>query len=222
MPKKINPSSLGLVIALGSIWGLSEAGLGMALRNCASFVSGSIMTGIALFFISAVWKRNPQVLGPVLLVVIASVFKMFDAFLLSLPIRHGAVANPIFAFLTEVLAFIIIVSFARENLTQKRGGQALLGALAALLAVNLFPLVRFITGIPACVVPGTSVPLSLYYAPVAVGISLITVPFGFWVGEKVKALESTGSSIRRLVFDRWIAPTAVILSLVLMMAIRLP
>ena len=50
---KNNPKSyLGLIVVLGSVWGLSEAALGMGLRSCAAFVSGSIMTGVALFFMA--------------------------------------------------------------------------------------------------------------------------------------------------------------------------
>jgi len=53
MGKNISTYHLGIVVMLGAVWGLSEAGLGMGLRSCASFVSGSIMTGVALFFIAA-------------------------------------------------------------------------------------------------------------------------------------------------------------------------
>ena len=43
-----NPKSyLSFVVMLGAVWGLSEAALGMGLRSCASFLSGSIMTKIA-------------------------------------------------------------------------------------------------------------------------------------------------------------------------------
>ena len=40
MNNSIPKSYLGLVIVLGSVWGLSEAALGMGLRSCAAFVSG--------------------------------------------------------------------------------------------------------------------------------------------------------------------------------------
>jgi hypothetical protein len=155
MDQKIPKSYLGIVVMLGAVWGLSEAALGMGLRSCAAFVSGSIMTGVALFFIAASWIVSRRILGVALLIVIASLFKMFDALLLSLPLQHGAVANPIFAFLMEGAAFLILISIVSKKTKQKRAGQAILGGMTALLAINLFPLVKYITGIPACVFPGT-------------------------------------------------------------------
>ncbi len=154
MDKSVPRSYLCMVIVLGSVWGLSEAALGMGLRSCAAFVSGSIMTGIALFFMAAGWVVSRRIFGVFLMVLIASFFKMFDALLLSLPIKHGAIGNPIFAFFMEAIVFVIFVSIIKEKIIQKPAGQALLGSMAAVLAVNLFPLVKYATGIPACVAPG--------------------------------------------------------------------
>jgi hypothetical protein len=148
------------------------------------------MTGVALFFMAGAWVLSRRMVSIALLVLIASIFKLFDAFFLSLPIRHGAVANPIFAFVMEGVAFLVLIWIFNEKLRQKTAGQALFGGLAALLAVNLFPLVKHATGIPACVVPGTGYPLSLYYAPLAVLISAISVPLGFFVGSKIKNIEA--------------------------------
>jgi hypothetical protein len=178
-----------MVIVLGSVWGFSEAALGMGLRSCAAFVSGAVMTGVALFFIAAGWAVSRRVAGIAIMVVIAALFKMFDALLLSFPLTHGAIGNPMFAFFMEAIAFVIIFTLMKAALTQKAGGQALLGGMSAVLAVNLFPLVRFATGVPACVAPGTTYPLSLYYIHFAVLASSIMVPLGFWVGAKVKAWE---------------------------------
>src|SRR4030065_519775 len=71
------------------------------------------------------------------------------------------------------------------------------GAGGVLLVLNLFPLVRFATGIPACVYPGTGYPLSLYYAPIAVGLSFLTVPLGFWIGEQIAVTEGVHESFVR-------------------------
>ena len=113
MNQNHSKSYLGIVVMLGAVWGLSEAGLGMWLRSCASFVSGSLMTGAALFFIAAAWFVSRRILGVALLIAIACLFKMFDALLLSLPILHGAVGNPIFAFLMEGLAFLVLFTLGR-------------------------------------------------------------------------------------------------------------
>lgn len=190
MKPKIPTSYLGIVIILGAVWGFSEAALGMWLRSCASMYSGAIMTGVALFFVASSWFLTRNILCIVLLVGITGLFKMFDALLLSLPLQHGAIGNPIFAFLMEALAFLLLIAVFSSKLKQKPGGQALLGGMAALVAVNLFPLVKYATGVPACVVAGTGYPLSLYYAPLAVFLSALTVPMGALVGVKLQSVEN--------------------------------
>ena len=221
MDQKIPTSYLGIVIMLGAVWGLSEAGLGMGLRSCAAFVSGSIMTGVALFFIAASWVVSRRILGVALLIVIASLFKMFDALLLSLPLQHGAVANPIFAFLMEGAAFLILVSIVSQKAKKQKSGQALLGGMAALLAVNLFPLVKYVTGIPACIFPGTGYPLSLYYAPLAVSLSLITVPLGLWAGAQLEAIETKLKANQPRKLSYLVSPATLALSLIIIALIRL-
>lgn len=222
MDKKNPRPYLGIVFILGAVWGVSEAALGMGLRTCASVLSGSIMTGVALFFIAVCWIISRNVLGVVLLVLIASLFKMFDALLLSLPIIHGAVANPIFAFIMEGAAFLLIVALIKDRLFQKRSGQAMAGGLAALLAVNLFPLVKYATGIPACVVAGTGYPLSLYYAYVAVSISLVTVPLGVLVGTKARSFEAgIARTSDSKIFQYVVSPAAVIFCMLITVLIRL-
>jgi hypothetical protein len=221
MDKKISGHHLGIVVMLGAVWGLSEAALGMWLRSCASAMSGSIMTGVALFFIAACWVISQSWRGVALLVIIASAFKLFDALLLSLPIMHGAVANPIFAFVMEAVAFLIIVTLVKEKLTQNKTTQAFTGGLSALVAVNLFPLVKYATGIPACVAAGTGYPLSLYYAYIAVAISVVTVPVGILVGAKIRSLESgliKAIGIKRLQFIA--SPAAVMICLIIVLLIR--
>ena len=222
MSNSIPKSYLGLVIVLGSVWGLSEAALGMGLRNCAAFVSGSIMTGVALFFMAAGWVVSRRISGVLLMALIASLFKMFDALLLLLPIKHGAIGNPIFAFFMEAIAFVLLVSIVKDKMAQKPSGQALLGGMAAALAVNLFPLVKYATGVPACVVPGTGYPLSLYYIHVAVLTSFVTVPLGFLAGAKME------SFVARLIKSRAqkkleyiLSPAAFILCLVIVALLRL-
>ncbi|MEE8605514.1 MAG: hypothetical protein V3S65_09075 [Candidatus Aminicenantaceae bacterium] len=221
MDKKLAGHHLGIVVILGAVWGLSEAALGMGLRSCASAMSGSIMTGVALFFIAACWAISQSWRGVALLVIIASLFKLFDALLLSLPVLHGAVANPIFAFIMEGVAFLIIVSFVKDKLSKKTTSQALTGGLSALAAVNLFPLVKFATGIPACVAAGTGYPLSLYYAYIAVALSLVTVPLGIIVGEKMKSLE-TGliKALGKKKYSFIASPAAIIICLIIILLMR--
>ncbi len=206
----LNPKKpeLGIILILGSLWGLSEAALGMYLRQCASTVSGSLMTGAALFFLAAAWAVAPRVQVVAGMVLLASLFKLFDAMLLGLPVLHGAVANPIFAIVTEGAAFLAFVALMRRDLLAKAAGRGLTGGCAALLAVNLFPLVKFATGIPACVVPGTGYPTALYYAPIAVALSMLTVPVGFWAGARVVSQEA-GFSPAAAARLRWLSPAVL-------------
>ncbi|KPJ69655.1 hypothetical protein AMJ44_03100 [candidate division WOR-1 bacterium DG_54_3] len=222
MSESVPKSYLGMVIVLASVWGLSEAALGMGLRSCAAFVSGSIMTGVALFFMTAGWVVSRRILGVFLMALIAAFFKMIDALLLSLPLKHGAIGNPIFAFFMEAIAFVILVSIIKGRIIQKPAGQALLGGMAAVLAVNLFPLVKYATGIPACVAPGTGYPLSLYYIHFAVLVSFVTVPLGFWVGAKMEAFEiQLIKAHARRKLNYILSPAALILCLVTVVLLRL-
>jgi hypothetical protein len=189
MAKETKKFNLSLLIAVAALWGLVEAGLGMYLRgSCAPTVTGSLMTGAALFFAAVGLAYSRRLWAPVIMLLVVTIFKSFDAFLLHLPFKHGAVANPIFAFITEVVALIFIFWILDKELRNKVSGKALMGGLSALVAVNLFPLVKYFSGIPACVYPGTQYPLALYFAPLAIGISMITVPVGFVAGERLAAL----------------------------------
>jgi hypothetical protein len=188
------------------------------IRSCSGH--GTQKLRICRFRI-ACWVVSQRAWGIVLLIIIASLFKLFDALLLSLPVLHGAVANPIFAFIMEGLAFLIIVSLVKDRLFKKTTSQALTGGMSALVAVNLFPLVKFATGIPACVVAGTGYPLSLYYAYVAVALSLVTVPLGIMVGEKIRSLDSGLAKALSIKKIQYIAsPAAVILCLIIVLLIR--
>jgi hypothetical protein len=222
MANKFPSGQIPNIIILGAVWGLAEASLGLGLQKCASLASGSIMTAVALFFIAATWTLTRHYIGLVIAVFFVSLMKMFDAFLLSLPIRHGAVANPIFAFWTEALAFLVMALVLKETLVRKKSGQAVLGGLSALVAVNLFPLVKFATGIPACVFPGTNYPLSLYYAPLAVGLSLLTVPLGLLAGEKIAVAQAKPAALGQTWASRYlVTPAALIICLLLMAVIHL-
>jgi hypothetical protein len=198
----------GTLVALGSVWGLAEAGLGLGLETCARFISGSIMTGVALFFISAAWARTKRFAGPAIVTAIALAFKLLDAVWLGQAVKSGAIGNPMFAFVTEAAAFVIIAPLIAEAWRGRAVGRAALGGLSALAAVNLFPLVRFATGIPACAVPGTTMPLSLAYAPIAIAVSALTVPLGFLAAARIEAFEGRLAAAPNAGTLRWLAPAA--------------
>jgi hypothetical protein len=216
MEKSNFRSHLAIAVILGSVWGLSEVMLGAGIKACANTISGSVMTGVALFFIGAAWVATKNFHIPVLVVLIACLFKLFDAVLLSLPVLHGAIGNPIFAFLLEGFAILLIVAIFRNQRWQKRSSRALLGAGSALIAVAMFPLVKYATGIPACVYPGTAVPLSIFFAPIAIIFSAFTVPAGFVAGERIRKISVL--EIPRSVF-RWTGSIASPLTLVICLAL---
>jgi hypothetical protein len=178
--------NVGIIVMLGAVWGLSECMLGAALHACASSISGSVMTGVAFFFIAAAWAADRKALSAALIVAIAVLFKMFDAALLSLPLRNGAIANPVFAFILEGGAFIVLAVILKEAWKRRTAGRAIWGGTAAFVSAAAFPLVKFATGTAACLVPGTTTPLAWYYAIPAVGISLLTVPLGLRAGERMR------------------------------------
>lgn len=222
MDKSNFKSDLGIALMLGSIWGFAEAALGFGLHRCAAMVSGSLMTGVALFFIAAGWAATRRFYVPVIIVLIACLFKLFDASLLNLPVIHGAVANPIFAFLTEGLAIIVLIAIFTDQRLTKKYSRVLLGAGSALVAVCLFPLVKYATGIPACVYAGTSIPLSIFFAPVAIAFSAITVPLAFPAGEKIRlAAASYETVVKQKVLRYLVTPATVVLCLVLIVIFRL-
>src|SRR4030042_1628313 len=124
IPQKTN---WGPVLALGGLWGLSEAALGMYLRQCASTVSGSVMTGAALFFLAAAWTVSPRAATAAAMVAIAASFTLFAALLLGLPVLHGAIGNPIFAIVMEGAAFVLILGVVSKSIAGKAAGQGLSG-----------------------------------------------------------------------------------------------
>jgi hypothetical protein len=222
MDKINHKSDLGIALILGSVWGLSEAALGFGLHRCAANMSGSLMTGVALFFICTSWVATRRLYIPVITVLIACLFKLFDAVLLNQQIISGAVANPIFAFLTEGLAIIFLIAILTDRRLIKRYSRVMLGAGSALIAICLFPLVKFVTGIPACLYASTSIPLSIFFGPVAIVLSSITVPLAFPAGEWIAdVFTNFGFSGRSKTIRYLVSPGTMILCLVLIVILRI-
>jgi len=171
------------MIAIGTVWGLMETLLGMALRQTSIyFLTGSIMTGLVgflLIFGQTVSRRLPYLAIPLTIVII---FKALDAWMLHLPAMHGSIGNPVFAMFLEVGALAGVVAVSKPYEKQRYVYQIGAGALYAILAVIFFPMVKYFTGVPACVVSGTSIPLCLYYAPLAILIAGGAFPLGIALG----------------------------------------
>ena len=222
MNKQFTRTHLAYALVIGSFWGFGEVALGAGLKSCAHLMSGSLMTGVALFFIAAAWVASGNILTPVLTVLIASVFKLFDAVLLSLPVMHGAIGNPIFAFLLEGMAFIVLIAIFRNVSWKSMRSRAMLGGGSALIAVAMFPLVKYATGVPACVYPNTMVPLSVFFAPLAIAFSALTVPLGFTAGVRLSAwLDSMGLRVRNGFLRHALSPMTLTVALALVLLFRL-
>lgn len=201
----------GTAVALGAVWGLAECALGAGLQTCARSASGSIMTAVALFFIAAAWGASKKAWPIVLTVAAAAVLKMFDAVLLGLPVGSDAIANPAFAFFLEGLGFLALAALIGPARSERTAGRSLIGGGAALFSVAAFPVAGLVTGNPACLAAGTSIPLSLYFGPIAVALSMLTVPLGMRFGERTRLFE-----------HRILAPSlALASSLALMIIVRL-
>jgi len=194
MKNKITSADFKMILIAGSVWGMSEVMMGAWLNGCAFKYTGAIMTGLAFFYMSFTLTATRKMISLLLLLTIAILFKMFDAVLLSVPVTHGSVMNPSFAFILEVLGFCILIAILGQRFFKNTRGRLIAGAGAAIIAVLLFPMAGFFTGSAACVVPGTQIPVSIYTSPLAIVLSMITVSAGFFAATRLKTLQENGES----------------------------
>jgi hypothetical protein len=137
------------------------------------------MTGVAAFFLAAAYLRTRRAWGPALALGLALGLKLFDAALLGLPVRSGAIGNPMFAFVLEAAALTAALALFGRAAGSAFRGRFLMGAGAGLLASLAFPAVTFATGVAACLLPGTSIPLSIAFAPLAALAGGLAVPLAY-------------------------------------------
>lgn len=215
-------NNLGIIVAIGSVWGLTEFAFGMGLQKCATLYTGAILTGIAFFWLSFVWSLTRQVLPVLIIVGMAILFKFLDAFLLPVTWNHGSILNPIFAFFSLMLGFMLFSYLLRKQFSSSLLNRVTVGAGAALVATGLFPLVKYATGIPACMYASTHIPLAIYTAPVAIFISMITVPLGFAASERytTRILENQNTRQASLLTRIW-SPAVVLCCLLIITLIRI-
>jgi len=181
MDKTSIRSNLGIIAAVGAIWGLTEFSFGLGLQKCAALYTGAILTGLSFFWISFIWSVTRKILPVLILVGIVVLFKMLDALLLPVAWNHGSILNPIWAFLTITLGFILLSNLLKKQFSARLMNRVIVGAGAAIVATALFPLAKFTTGNPACLYAATNIPLAIYTAPAAIILSMITVPLGYRV-----------------------------------------
>jgi hypothetical protein len=215
-------NNLGIILAVGSVWGLTEFAFGMGLQKCATLFTGAILTGIAFFWLSFIWSLTRKLLPILIIVGMAVLFKMLDAVFLPVAWNHGSILNPVYAFFTIMLGFSLLISLFKKRFQAKLVNRVLLGAGAAVIATALFPLVKFASGTPACLYAATSIPLAIYTAPVAILLSLVTVPLGFkaaawYSGAVEKNLLANPSSF----VVRFWSPAVVVCCLIIVTLIRI-
>ncbi len=224
MEKLDKKTIVWMAIGIGAIWGLSEALIGMSMRNTSVyFITGSLMTGMVALLLSFGYALIKKFSFLFIALGMVILFKLLDAFMLHLPVVHGAVGNPIFAMVVELLAFVFVFTIIRKDLLKKIYGLAISGGLFALIAVSVFPLVKYFTGIPACVVKGTTYPLALYYSPIAIGLSAVAFPVGTLLGARFTEFLSSEKSLTRgiSVRLRWALQGATVIMISLAVLIRL-
>ncbi|MCK4446449.1 MAG: hypothetical protein KAW56_05155 [Candidatus Marinimicrobia bacterium] len=224
MEKLDKKTLIWIAIGIGAMWGLSEALIGMSMRDTSVyFITGSLMTGIVALLLSFGYASIKKFSFLFVALGMVILFKLLDAFMLHLPVVHGAVGNPIFAMVVELLAFVFVFTIIRKDLLKKIYGLAISGGLFALISISVFPLVKYFTGVPACVVKGTTYPLSIYYSPIAIGLSAIAFPVGTLLGARfAKFLSSEKSLTKELPLKvRWALQGATVIMVSLAVLIRL-
>lgn len=222
MNRNVIKSNLGIIVAIGSVWGLTEFAFGLGLQKCATLYTGAILTGLAFFWLSMTWSITKSIIPVLIIVGITMLFKWLDALLLQVAWNHGSIVNPIYAFFTIMVGFSLFILLFRKRFSKNLLSRILVGAGGAAIACALFPLAKFTTGNPACMYAATNIPLIIYTAPVAIILSMITVPLGFraatWYTEKTEGIisERSGSILARL----W-SPAVVICCLLIITLFRI-
>ena len=186
MQFKINSIDFKIILIAGAIWGMSEVLMGACLNGCAFRYWGAISTGLAFFYFSFTWTSTRKILPLILLLLFVFLFKTIDALILGVPVTHGSVLNPGFAFVLQTMAFLALVLFFSPFFLKNTKTRMLIGGGAALAASLLFPFAGYFTGSAACLVAGTQIPVSVYTSPVAIVISFVTVPLGFYAAGKIR------------------------------------
>jgi hypothetical protein len=222
MEKKNITSKIGIILAAGSLWGLVEFGAGMGLQKCAVLFTGAVLTGLSFFWLSFIWSMTRRILPVMIIALVAMMFKWLDAWLLHVAWNHGSVLNPMFAFFTALAGFMILTGILRKRFSQHLTYRILAGGGAALIATSLFPLVKFVTASPACTFAATNIPLVLYTAPVAILLSMATVPLGFGAALWYNRIKQDRSSFQPYsVLFRILSPLVFIGSVLIIVLVRI-
>lgn len=219
MDRKSITSHWGMILAIGSLWGIMEFGAGMGLQKCATLATGAVLTGLSFFWLSLVWSATKRLIPILIIVLIAMMFKWLDTLLLNIAWNHGSVLNPMFAFLTAMAGFMLFIGLFRKKFFQNRLSRILTGGGAALIAMSIFPLVKFASGTPACTFAATNIPLSVLTAPIAIVIAMITVPLGHRTALWINGEGSPSRAVQTPLFQSGLWPTAIFMACIVIMVV---
>ncbi len=209
-----------LLLATGLMWGLTEAALGVGLRGaCGVGVTGAVMTGWAVCCLSAGYHATRRLWAPAALLAVAAGLKMLDAAVLGLPVGHGSVVNPVFAFAVQAVLLVVLAAVVRWAKADGRAVDMAAGGLIGLGAAGLFPLAGFVTGSPACVHAGTTLPVAIVYAPLSAALGSVAYPLGRVLAEHLRDWLAAGSALAPA-RARWIDAAAAA-ALVLFIGVEL-
>jgi len=179
---------LRFVVVVGLVWAFTEVAFGsLVTASCPRGMTGSVLTGTALLFVSTAYYTGAARWMLVLPLLLAMGAKTAGAAALGRPILSGAVANPCYAYVMEVVALVVVLALADSRKMGRLPYAAAAGALAGLLAVNLFVPVEHVTGVPPCIHEPTGMLLAIHYAHIAVALSAVTVPLGRALGLRARA-----------------------------------
>lgn len=181
--EKGNRLGFHILLAAGACWGLFEAALGAWLKGvCSLGIFGSLMTAGAIFFVAVAYHGGRRSFRLAVLPAVALALKLLDTLILGVPLSSPAILNPAYAMITEFLMFLFIVSFTASKKESSFWGRWGIGAMIGLGSALSFVFVGSFTGVPACRVTGTSIPVSLAYAPLTLTVSAVAFAAGRSMG----------------------------------------
>lgn len=183
----VNPRTISLLFGLGAAWGLTEATCGPCAGRLLGWpASGPILTGVSLLFLAAAFRLTGRATSVLPVLGLAAALKIGGACLRGNPLTGGSVANPLFAMALETGALLAVLVLWKGVQAKGWFRSSLAGGGAALAATLAFPAVRMVTGNPACIFPGTGLPVSVVLAPLAFFCGALAIPAGLALGRRLR------------------------------------
>ncbi|MBP7461780.1 MAG: hypothetical protein KBA26_10865 [Candidatus Delongbacteria bacterium] len=168
------------ILSFGLLWGLAESIIPWVLKaGCPGTSIGSLMAGLAFFFLAGSYFSSHRMSAPLMIAVIAAIIK-----LTGLTIRHAAIPtglwlNPIGAYALQAILFRLGMQFRnRSSSLQILATGIISGGLAGLF----YPTVIGMMGQSACIHPDSGIAVSVYYAPLTAAIAGPASLAGYHIG----------------------------------------